>query len=47
MTVRQLAEELTIEELVAWAAFFEIKNDKEKKERKKIDRPDTRSMGSR
>ncbi len=47
MTVRQLSKELTIEELVAWAAFFEIKNDKEKKERRKSDKPDTRTMGSR
>ena len=33
MTVRQLAEELTIEELVAWAAFYEVKNEEEEKMR--------------
>ena len=47
MTVRQLTEELTIEELVSWAAFFDLKNEREEKERKKSERADTRSMGSR
>jgi hypothetical protein len=47
MTVRQLTEELTIEELVSWAAFFDLKNEQEEKERRKSEIADTRSMGSR
>jgi len=31
MTVVQLAERLTQEELVGWAAFFEIKTEQEEK----------------
>jgi len=31
MTVRQLAFELTQEELIAWAAFFEVKHENEEK----------------
>ncbi len=31
MTVRQLSENLTIEELVGWAAFYEIKGEEEEK----------------
>ena len=31
MTVRQLSENLTIEELVGWAAFYEIKSEEEEK----------------
>ena len=31
MTVRQLSENLTIEELVGWAAFYEIKGEEEER----------------
>ena len=31
MTVRQLSENLTVEELVGWAAFYEIKGEEEEK----------------
>lgn len=31
MTVRQLTRELTTEELVAWGAFYELKNEEEEK----------------
>jgi hypothetical protein len=31
MTVRQLSESLTAEELVGWAAFYEIKGEEEEK----------------
>lgn len=31
MTVRQLARELTAEELVAWAAFYDLKAEEEEK----------------
>ena len=31
MTVVQLAERLTQEELTSWAAYFEIRNDQEQK----------------
>lgn len=31
MTVRQLAATLTIEELIAWSAFYDIKNEEEEK----------------
>tara|TARA_R100001463_G_scaffold119738_1_gene175694 strand:- start:950 stop:1081 length:132 start_codon:yes stop_codon:yes gene_type:complete len=33
MTVSELTKKLTIEELVGWAAFFEIKNEQEEKMR--------------
>ena len=31
MTVAQLAERLTQEELTSWAAYFEIRNEQEEK----------------
>ena len=31
MTVAQLSQTLTQEELVGWAAFFELKNEQEEK----------------
>jgi hypothetical protein len=31
MTVRQLTQELTTEELTGWAAFYELKSDEEEK----------------
>lgn len=31
MTVAQLSQTLTQEELIGWAAFFELKNEKEDK----------------
>ena len=33
MTVSELTKKLTIEELVGWAAFFEVKNEEEEKMR--------------
>jgi|TARA_Y100000033_G_scaffold49146_1_gene57042 hypothetical protein len=40
MTISRLAEELTQEELVGWAAFFQLKNEEEEKamERAKLGR---------
>jgi hypothetical protein len=48
MTVASLSKELTQEELVAWAAFFEIKQEEEEKamERAKTSRG-AQTMGSR
>tara|TARA_R100001510_G_C7488034_1_gene97099 strand:+ start:354 stop:527 length:174 start_codon:yes stop_codon:yes gene_type:complete len=48
MTVASLSKELTQEELVAWAAFFEIKQEEEEKamERAKISRG-AQTMGLR
>lgn len=31
MTVAQLSRDLTMEELVGWAAFFELRNEDEQK----------------
>ena len=31
MTVAQLSRDLTMEELVGWAAFFELRNEEEEK----------------
>lgn len=31
MTVAQLSQTLTQEELIGWAAFFELKNEREEK----------------
>ena len=33
MTVAQLSQTLTQEELIGWAAFFELKNEQEEKAR--------------
>jgi|TARA_R100000030_G_scaffold50000_2_gene37727 hypothetical protein len=33
MTVAQLSRDLTQEELIGWAAFFELKNEREEKAR--------------
>ena len=35
-TVAELSETLTVEEMIGWAAFFELKNEEEKKEMDKI-----------
>lgn len=45
MTVSRLCEEMTIEELTAWAVFFELKNEYEEKRSKKMERKaNTRTM---
>ena len=38
MTVHRLSQELTQEELIAWAAYFEIRNEEESKERDRVQR---------
>ncbi len=38
MTVAQLSQTLTQEELIGWAAFFELKNEQEEKARAKTPR---------
>ena len=38
MTVRRLSQELTQEELIAWAAYFELKNEEAQKERDRVQR---------
>ena len=35
MTLSQLTENMTVEELVGWAAFFEVKNEEEERMRDK------------
>ena len=35
-SVSELCEKLTIEEMVGWAAFYELKNEQEKKEMDKV-----------
>ena len=36
MTLRQLTENLTKEELIAWAGFFELKNEEEEKYKEQV-----------
>ena len=36
MTLRQLTQNLTREELVSWAAFFELKNEEEEKYKEQV-----------
>jgi len=38
MTVNRLSQEMTREELLSWAAYFEIKNEEESKERDRVQR---------
>ena len=35
MTLRQLANEMTREEMIGWAAYFALKNEEEEKPKKK------------
>ena len=35
-SVSELCKTLTVEEMIGWAAFFELKNEEEKKEMDKI-----------
>ncbi len=36
MTIKQLTENLTREELIGWAGFFELKNEEEEKYREQV-----------
>jgi len=36
MTLRQLTENLTREELVSWVAFFELKHEEEEKHKEQV-----------
>ena len=36
MTLRQLTNNLTREELISWAAFFELKNEEEEKYKEQV-----------
>ena len=36
MTLKQLTENLTKEELIAWAGFFELKNEEEEKYKEQV-----------
>ena len=35
-SVGELCQTLTVEEMIGWAAFFELKNEQEKKEMDKV-----------
>tara|TARA_A100001011_G_scaffold399599_1_gene509024 strand:+ start:1780 stop:1953 length:174 start_codon:yes stop_codon:yes gene_type:complete len=35
-SVSELCETLTVEEMIGWAAFYELKNEQEKKEMDKV-----------
>jgi len=35
-SVSELCQTLTVEEMIGWAAFFELRNEEEKKEMDKI-----------
>ena len=48
MTVAQLSRHLTQEELVGWAAFYELRNEQEEKARHQADvRTKAQSVGRR
>jgi hypothetical protein len=48
MTVAQLSRDLTQEELIGWAAFFELKNEQEEKARDQAKmRQGAQSVGKR
>tara|TARA_R100000231_G_scaffold33652_1_gene29537 strand:- start:170 stop:340 length:171 start_codon:yes stop_codon:yes gene_type:complete len=36
MTLRQLTENLTVEELISWSAFFELKHEEEEKYKEQV-----------
>lgn len=36
LTVNELCSKLTIEEMIGWAAFFELKHEQQKKDDQKI-----------
>ena len=36
MTIKQLTENLTREELIAWAGFFELKHEEEEKYKEQV-----------
>tara|TARA_R100001082_G_C4282472_1_gene124492 strand:+ start:156 stop:341 length:186 start_codon:yes stop_codon:yes gene_type:complete len=38
MTVKQLTGNLSLEELIGWSAFFELKNEREEKEKERVQR---------
>jgi len=38
MTFRQLANEMTREEMIGWAAYFALKNEEEEKQRDSVQR---------
>ena len=38
MTVSQLTNELTIEEIIGWSAYFSLKAEEEEKDRDKVQR---------
>jgi len=38
MTVARLADELTIEEVMGWSAYFALKNEEDQKEKDKVQR---------
>ena len=38
MTVSQLSNDLTMEELIGWSAYFALKNEEDERERDKIQR---------
>ena len=38
MTLRQLANEMTREEMIGWAAYFALKNEEEEKQRDSVQR---------
>ena len=38
MTLRQLANEMTREEMIGWAGYFALKNEEEEKQRDSVQR---------
>jgi len=38
MTVSQLSNDLTMEELIGWSAYFSLKNEESEKEQDKVQR---------
>ena len=47
MTLSQLANEMTREEMIGWAAYFALKNEEEEKERDSVQRGRANRVQSR
>ena len=47
MTVVQLSEELTMEEIIGWSAYFSLKNEEDEKERERVQRANASRVQTR
>mgnify|MGYP003134275340 CR=1 FL=1 len=47
MTVVQLSEELTMEEVIGWSAYFSLKNEEDEKEKGRVQRANASRVQTR